>query len=103
MAWSARIITKTRNPRRGNIHVTVGYFNDTNPERILVGRHFIFPLGTTRLDAIAEIRRVGQELKILFEQRLAERQAKEALAAAQLAQADTVYAQISVNSEVALP
>ena len=62
MAWRARVDTK--DPlTNGEVRLGITYFDDAAPTVPLWHHFFTFARGTTRVQAIAEIREVGQRVR----------------------------------------
>ena len=79
MAWRLRVEARDR-LNDGN-RVAIQFFDDTDPTRVLAREVFMFPSGTVKADAIAQIRARGAVIR------------------AQLADADALAQQISPGDE----
>lgn len=102
MAWRAKIISKARDPHEGGVLLNVGYYDDANPEKVLAGRNFLFNSGTTRIQMLDEVKRVGILLRNKYLQQLATTNQKESDKELALQRTTTAYNLIAPESEVAL-
>jgi len=102
MAWRAKVLTKNRNPRSGGILLNVVYFDEAAPDVYLAGKNFRFDLGTSRVEIIAEIRRVGIILKARYDEREERRLNYEQKRVNLLIQAESVYGTIAPEAEFSL-
>lgn len=101
--WRARLIAKSRIARDKRLKIVVAYFDEADPSTYLAGARFNFPLGTTRLEIIQEIRQRGIFLKERYDKKQARLVARQARIEAQLERTNTADSLLDIGAEVTVP